>query len=407
MQSSIHERFLQSADIEEAEAILRSCVHCGFCNATCPTYLQMADERDGPRGRIYLLKQFLEGGAVTENTRTHLDRCLSCKNCETTCPSGVRYERLLDIGRGMLERELPRPLLVRILRWLLRKTIAHRDRFALALGAARMMKPVLPRLLQRKIPDKEKELTWPPLRHNRVMIALQGCVQPSATPETNVFAARVLDRLGISLIDDASAGCCGALSYHLGRHDEGMDFFRKNIDAWWPLIESGAEAIVITASGCGSMVKDYGTLLSCDPDYAEKAATISELARDLSEVVLAEDLTGLSSDTTGKRVAIHCPCSLQHGQKLPAAMDQILEKLGFDLASTTNKHLCCGSAGAYSILQPTLSRKLLRQKVKSLTGDNPDIVVTANIGCQLDLAAHANVPVRHWIELLNDALGPE
>jgi glycolate oxidase iron-sulfur subunit len=407
MQSSIHEKFQQSADIEEAEAILRSCVHCGFCNATCPTYLQLADERDGPRGRIYLLKQFLEDGEATENTRTHLDRCLSCKSCETTCPSGVQYERLLDIGRGMLERELPRPLPARILRWMLRKTIAYRDRFALALGAARMMKPVLPRFLQRKIPDKDAVLSWPPLRHDRVMIALQGCVQSSATPNTNVFAARVLDRLGISLTEDAAAGCCGALSYHLGCHDEGMDFFRKNVDAWWPLIESGAEAIVMTASGCGSMVKDYGKLLSRDPDYAEKAATISEMARDLSEIVLAEDLTRLHSDTTGMRVAIHCPCSLQHGQKLPAAMDQILEKLGFDLANTTNKHLCCGSAGTYSILQPTLSRKLLQEKVKSLTSDNPDIVVTANIGCQLDLASYADVPVRHWIELLNDALGPE
>lgn len=404
MQTSIHESYRQLAETAEADAILRSCVHCGFCNATCPTYQLLFDERDGPRGRIYLVKQLLEGGTVTERTRKHLDRCLTCLSCETTCPSGVQYGRLVDIGRAILERELPRPFLDRAIRWLLRKTIAYRRRFAFALSVARILKPVLPMSMKRKIPDKGKTLAWPPSRHSRVMIAFRGCVQSSASPNTNIAAARVLDRLGISLIDDASAGCCGAVSYHLGFHDEGKEFFRNNIDAWWPIIESGAEALVFTASGCGSMVKEYGELLSSDPDYVRKASIISGLARDLSEIVLAEDLTGLRIDAGEQKVATHCPCSLQHAQGLPTQMDQILHQLGFSLAKTTNKHLCCGSAGTYSILQPELSQRLLQHKLDSLIIDNPHDVVTANIGCQLALSANTDIPVRHWIELVHDAL---
>ena len=407
MQTSIHESYRHLAETEEAEAILRSCVHCGLCNATCPTYQQLFDERDGPRGRIYLIKQLFEGGTITEKTRTHLDRCLTCLACETTCPSGVQYGRLVDIGRAILERKLPRPFLDRAIRWFLRKTIAYRRRFAFGLSAARILKPVLPLSMKCKIPDKVKTPAWPSVRHNRLMIAFRGCVQSSTSPNTNISAARVLDRLGISLLDDASAGCCGAANYHLGFHDEGKQFFRNNIDAWWPLIESGAEALVITASGCGSMVKEYGNLLSSDPDYAKKAATISGLARDLSEIVLAEDLTGLRINAGNEKVAIHCPCSLQHAQGLPTQIDQILHQLGFSLAKTANKHLCCGSAGTYSILQPELSQRLLQHKVESLTIDNPHNIVTANIGCQLHLSANTDLPVRHWIELVHDSLRKE
>lgn len=404
MQTSIHESFRELAEAAEAEAILSSCVHCGFCNATCPTYQQLHDERDGPRGRIYLIKQFLESGEATENTRVHLDRCLTCRSCETTCPSGVQYARLADIGRGILERKLPRPVTARGIRWLLRNVVAFRRRFALAFTAARVMKPLLPSFLRRKIPSRMPPGVWPAVRHDRVMFTPKGCVQSSVSPNTNAAAARVLDKLGVSLIDESASGCCGAVSYHLGHHDEGKAFFRKNIDAWWPLVESGAEALVLTASGCGSMVKEYGEILKSDPEYAEKAAVISGLARDLSEVVLAEDIERLNVAPDSEKVAVHCPCTLQHAQKLPDGVDHILARMGFNLARTRDKHLCCGSAGTYSILQPQLSRKLLAQKVEALSIDAPDKIVTANVGCQLDLGAAARVPVRHWVEIVDDAL---
>ena len=404
MQSSIHKSFRDLPEVSEAEAILRSCVHCGFCNATCPTYQQLHDERDGPRGRIYLVKQLLESGEATEKTQNHLDRCLTCRSCETTCPSGVQYARLADIGRGILERELPRPVAARGVRWLLRKVVAFRRRMAVAVVVARIMKPLLPQSLRRKIPARTVPGEWPAVRHDRVMFTPRGCVQASVSPNTNAAAARVLDKLDVSLVDESVSGCCGAVSYHLGFHDEGKTFFRKNIDAWWPFVESGAEALVLTASGCGSMVKEYGKLLKSDPVYAKKAAVISELAKDLSEVVLEENIDGLNVQPDRDKVAVHCPCSLQHAQKLPDGVDRILVSLGFNLAETRDKHLCCGSAGTYSILQPQLSKKLLAQKVEALSIDKPGKIVTANVGCQLDLGGAAGLPVRHWVELVDDAL---
>ncbi len=400
MQTRIHPKYQGRADVQEAEQILRACVHCGFCTATCPTYQQLGDERDGPRGRIYLIKQLLETGSITEASQTHLDRCLTCRSCETTCPSGVRYGNLADIGRGIMEEELPRPTLQRFTRWILRKILPFPARFAPLLRLGQWCRPLLPANLKTRVPPLQRPSAWPAGAQPRRMLALAGCVQAVATPNTNAAAARVLDKLGITMAEAPDAGCCGAVSYHLAEHEEGLEFMRRNIDAWWPAVEDGAEAIVISASGCGATVKEYGHLLRHDPDYSEKAARISELARDLVEVLLSEDLSGLAPAAQSK-TAVHCPCTLQHALKLGGAVETVLRRAGVELAETTDDHLCCGSAGTYSILQPGLSRKLLDAKLQALTIDEPEQIVTANIGCQMHLQGEADVPVRHWIELLD------
>ena len=401
MQTNIIEKYQSTPEGQEAEAILRSCVHCGFCTATCPTYQELHDERDGPRGRIYLIKQLLEGGEVTEKTRTHLDRCLTCRSCETTCPSGVKYGRLLDIGRGFMEDAVPRSAKDKLFRWGIRKILPYPARFGGLLKVGQLLKPLTPYALQDKIPARQKSSPWPSGSHKRVMLVLAGCAQPAAAPNTNAAAARVLDKLGITLVEAPKAGCCGAVSYHMSAHDEGLDFMRRNIDAWWPAIESGAEALVMTASGCGAMVKDYGHLLRDDSVYAAKAARVSDLCKDLSEVLIAEDLSPLKLSQGNERVAFHCPCTLQHALQLSGVVEQILEKAGVALTKTKDKHLCCGSAGTYSILQPEMSQKLLKKKLKALTVDSPERIVTANIGCQLHLGSKAEVPVQHWVELLD------
>ncbi len=401
MKTQISKEFSVTAQGQEAEAILRSCVHCGFCTATCPTYQELCDERDGPRGRIYLIKQLLEGDEVTEKTRTHLDRCLTCRSCETTCPSGVQYGRLVDIGRGVLEKKLPRSKRQQLVRWGLRQVLPHSNRFAPLLKVGQWVKPILPAALGNKIPAQQASSPWPAASHPRKMIALQGCAQPAATPNTLAATARVLDRLGISLLTAPESGCCGAVSYHLAAHDEGLDFMRKNIDAWWPAIEAGAEAVVVTASGCGAMVQEYGQLLRDDPQYADKAARVSELFRDISEVLANEDISVLGLDGNAQRIAVHCPCTLQHALKQSDTVQNILTAAGFELTRTRDNHLCCGSAGTYSILQPELSQKLLTNKLKALTVDAPEVIVTANIGCQLHLQSRSEQPVQHWIELLD------
>ncbi len=400
MQTQIIAKYQHSAHGQEAEAILRSCVHCGFCTATCPTYQQLHDERDGPRGRIYLIKQLMEGGELTANTRTHLDRCLTCRSCETTCPSGVKYGRLLDIGRGFMEAALPRPAKERFIRWSLRQILPYPKRFTPLLKLGQLVRPLAPAALKAKIPLPQHASHWPVSNHPRVMLALGGCAQSAATPNTNAAAARVLDKLGITLVEAPPAGCCGAVSYHLSAHEEGLNFMRRNIDAWWPAITAGAEAIVISASGCGAMVSEYGHLLKSDPEYADKAAKVSELAKDLAEVLLAEDLSVLKVQRTGGKTAFHCPCTLQHALKLNGVVEQVLENAGVELAATRDKHLCCGSAGTYSILQADLSQKLLANKLQALMIDQPARIVTANVGCQLHLGSKAAVPVLHWIELL-------
>lgn len=400
MQTDLHPLFKGTAIGEEAEAILRSCVHCGFCNATCPTYQELGDERDGPRGRIYLVKQLFETGSASDKTRLHLDRCLNCRSCETTCPSGVQYGRLADLGKAVIEQQQTRPLSERLVRWGLRQVLPYRRRFNALLKVGQFMRPVLPQSVARKIPATVKKLAWPAASHPRKMLYLESCGQQGATPNTNIAAAKVLDRLGITLTAAPRAGCCGALSYHLSETDEGLDYMRRNIDAWWPAIEAGAEAIVVTASGCGVTVKEYGELLRSDPHYAPRAQRVSALAKDLVEVISLEDIERLAPRADTVKTAVHCPCTLQHGLGLPDNVERLLIRAGLDLAATTDKHLCCGSAGSYSITQPELSASLLDKKLKALSIDNPERIVTANVGCQMHLATAATVPVMHWIEVV-------
>ncbi|CAL8478377.1 glycolate oxidase subunit GlcF [Caballeronia sp. S22] len=404
MQTNLSDEAKTLARAKEAEDILRSCVHCGFCNATCPTYQLLGNELDGPRGRIYLIKQMLEGEPVTDKTQLHLDRCLTCRNCETTCPSGVTYHALLDIGRAELERRVPRPARERMLRHGLRHVIPRPAVFDALLKAGRIARPLMPATLRQKIPAKTiAAKSRPAARHPRRVLMLEGCVQPSLSPNTNAATARVLDRLGISVIDAPRAGCCGATDYHLNAQEAGLMRARRNIDAWWPAIEAGAEAIVQTASGCGAFIKEYGHLLRDDPQYAAKAARVSELARDLVEVLGAEPLDALRS-AERRRIAFHCPCTLQHAQKLGGAVEAILTRLGYDLTAVPDAHLCCGSAGTYSITQPELSMQLRDRKLDALESGAPEMIVTANIGCQTHLAGAGRTGVRHWIELVEDAM---
>ncbi|MDK8463165.1 glycolate oxidase subunit GlcF [Marinobacter sp. SS13-12] len=401
MQTNLVQQFANTAEGQEAESILRACVHCGFCTATCPTYQELNDERDGPRGRIYLMKMFLEGEEVTEKSREHLDRCLTCRSCETTCPSGVQYGRLIDISRGLMEQEMPRPPKERWIRWSLARVLPNRQLFGLLLRMGQLFRPVLPAKLRTKVPPRKQASPWPAASHERIVLALAGCVQPSATPNTNAAAARVLDRLGITMVEAPEAGCCGAVNHHLSEHEKALDAMRRNIDAWWPAIDAGAEAIIMTASGCGAMVQEYGHLLRDDPVYAAKAQKVSDMTVDLGAFLLKQDLEKLQVPKGAGKVAFHCPCTLQHAMQQSGVVDQVLRKAGIELADTKEKHLCCGSAGTYSILQPELSQRLLNNKLKALTVDNPDRIVTANIGCQMHLETRAKVPVQHWIELLD------
>ena len=404
MQTSLSEQARTLPRADEAESILRACVHCGFCNATCPTYQVLGNELDGPRGRIYLIKQVLEGAPVTDKTQVHLDRCLTCRSCETTCPSGVRYHDLLDIGRAEVERRAQRPAAQRVVRAALRRIVPEPKLFGPLLKAGRALRPVLPRALSDKIPACAPPAAGvrPPVRHARRVLMLEGCVLPALSPNTNAAAARVLDRLGISTVPAQEAGCCGATQYHLNAQDDGLERARRNIDAWWPAIASGAEAIVLTASGCGAFVKEYGHLLRRDPAYAEKAKRVSELALDLVEVIAREPLDALHK-SEARRIAVHCPCTLQHAQRLGGAVQSLMLRIGFDLTPVADSHLCCGSAGTYSITEPTLARTLRENKLDALEAGRPDAIVTANIGCQTHLNGAGRTTVRHWIELV-DAL---
>ncbi|WP_322054484.1 glycolate oxidase subunit GlcF [Paraburkholderia bannensis] len=404
MQTNLSEQAKGLPRADEAESILRSCVHCGFCNATCPTYQILGNELDGPRGRIYLIKQLLEGEDVTEKTQLHLDRCLTCRSCETTCPSGVTYHTLLDIGRAELERRISRPSGSRLLRQGLRQIIPRPAVFNTLLKAGRLTRPLLPRSIQQKIPRAAVvPKVRPAARHARRMLILEGCVQPILSPNTNAATARVLDRLGISIVAAPQSGCCGATDYHLNAQQAGLERARQNIDAWWPEIEAGAEAIVQTASGCGAFVKEYGHLLRDDPRYATKAARVSKLARDLSEVLREEPIEALRAGKR-ERIAFHCPCTLQHAQKLGGAVEGVLTRLGYELTNVPDGHLCCGSAGTYSITQPELATALRDRKLDALESGNPELIVTANIGCQSHLDGAGRTRVRHWIELVEDAL---
>ncbi len=403
MQTQLSDSIKNTPQGQEADSILRACVHCGFCTATCPTYQLLGDELDGPRGRIYLIKGMLEGETVSRKTQLHLDRCLTCRACETTCPSGVQYGRLVDIGRAVAEERVARPWRERVTRRLLRAVIPYSSRFAPLLRLGQVVRPLLPTAMRASIPSRQPSTLWPAPRHTRKMMVLDGCAQPAIAPNINAAAARVLDRLGISLLRADRAVCCGAVSHHLNAHEEGMDFMRRNIDAWWPHVEAGAEAIVMTASGCGALVKEYGHILRHDPAYAEKAARVSTLTRDISEILLAEkdSLAKHFSNSKSQRLAFHSPCTLQHGQKLPGVVEDILQTCGYQLTPVPDAHLCCGSAGTYSILQKELSQQLLQNKLTALQSGAPAVITTANIGCLTHLQSRSDVPVRHWVELLD------
>jgi glycolate oxidase iron-sulfur subunit len=389
VQTSLADFIRDSAEGREAETILRKCVHCGFCTATCPTYQVLGDDLDSPRGRIYLIKRVLEGAEVTGKTRLHLDRCLTCRACETTCPSGVRYGHLVDIGRAVVEARTRRPLLDRLRLAALAFGLPRRWLFDTALGVARALG------LQ---PKARPAAAWPAARHTRKMLVLAGCVQPSLAPSINAAAARVLDRLGISLVEAPEAGCCGALRFHLNYQGDGRDDMRALIDAWWPLVERGeVEAIVMTASGCGAHVKEYGHLLAQDPQYAEKAARISALTKDLCEILDEKMISGTAKD----RVAFQSPCTLQHGQQIRGKVERLLQAAGYSLTPVDDAHLCCGSAGAYSLLQPAISNELRTRKLAALQAGAPRWIATANIGCLSHLQGATTTPVRHWIELLD------
>ena len=409
MQTTLADSFRNTPEGEVAERILRNCVHCGFCLATCPTYQILGNELDSPRGRIYLMKQVLEGATPTAKTQLHLDRCLTCRNCETTCPSGVEYGKLLDIGRHIVEETVGRGAAESASRAVLKTALGTPLLFNSALKLGQSVRALLPASLKSRIPAAEVAGTWPQPRHARRMLVLQGCVQPGLKPNINAATARVLDRIGISLIMAEEAGCCGALAHHLNDTKDSLDAARRNIDAWVPQLDAGAEAIVMTASGCGVMVKDYGWLLRNDAAYADKAARISAATQDISEILIAERdaLKALAVGPASKCIAYHAPCTLQHGQKLSGGVEALLADAGFELAPVAEKHLCCGSAGTYSILQPEIATQLKRRKLGNLQAGQPELIATANIGCLAHLQSGTDIPVKHWVELLDEVLaGP-
>ncbi|HYB50266.1 MAG TPA: glycolate oxidase subunit GlcF [Burkholderiaceae bacterium] len=412
MQTNLSEEFRGTREGAQAEAIVRKCVHCGFCLATCPTYQLLGDELDSPRGRIYLVKQVLEGHVPTRATQRHLDRCLTCRNCETTCPSGVEYGTLIDIGRRIVEERVERPAPQRAARWVLREGLTS-PILGPALRLGQLTRPLLPQPLQNKVPSLTEagaKRAWPVRTHDRKMLLLAGCVQPKLLPNINPATARVLDAAGIQTIVAPAAGCCGALRAHLADHNGALAEMRRNIDAWWPYLEGAGgaprvEAIVMNASGCGVTVKEYAKYLAHDGYYAQKALRISQCTRDLCEVVsdVAPRLRAALAKTKGPRVALHVPCTLQHGQKLPATLESLLRALGFDVqVAQREAHLCCGSAGTYSVLEPDLARQLRDRKLAHLRALRAPLMVSANVGCIQHLQSGTDIAVRHWVEALDD-----
>jgi glycolate oxidase iron-sulfur subunit len=411
MKTNIINEFLQTHDGEQANKILRSCVHCGFCNATCPTYQLLGDELDGPRGRIYLIKQTLEGREPTRETQKHLDRCLTCRNCESTCPSGVQYSHLLNIGRALVNEKVARSVGQKSLHTLLRKTFLSPLTFGTLIKTGQLFRPLLPNKIKRSIPEKEKRVHFDNVSHVRKVLLVAGCVQSSLKPNIDTAARVVFDKLNIECVEIPAAGCCGALSHHLNAEAEAMQIIKKNIDSWWPLVENKAiEAICMTASGCGVAIKEYAQLLASDKNYADKAKAISKLYKDPAEIV-SQELNNtennarpqlantISNSVQNKNVAFHPPCTLQHGMKLNNLIEPILRQCGFTVHAFKDKHLCCGSAGTYSITQKTLSQQLLANKLGHIKKVDADMIVTANIGCQLHLQSGTATPVKHWLEL--------
>ena len=405
METNLADFIKNTREGKEADTILRNCVHCGFCTATCPTYQLLSDELDGPRGRIYLIKQVLEGKDVTASTQLHLDRCLTCRNCESTCPSGVQYGRLLDIGRKVVEERVPRPLGQRLLRGALKEVLTRKWLFTPLLKSGQLVRPILPTLLQNKIPKRQACGVLASGQHQRKMLLLDGCVQPAMAPNINAAAARVFDALGVQLVTAPKAGCCGAIRYHMNDQEAALDDMRRNIDAWWPLVQEGAEAIVMTASGCGVTVKEYGHLLAHDSAYADKAKRVSDLCKDISEILpqFEAELQQKLKGKINKRVSYHPPCTLQHGQQIRGTVESVFRAVGVDVQLCADSHLCCGSAGTYSVLQPELATKLRDNKLANLQATQPEVIVSANIGCLVHLQSGTEVPVKHWIELIDAA----
>ncbi len=413
MQTNLAPQYIGTTEGEQAEAILRKCVHCGFCTATCPTYQLLGDELDGPRGRIYLMKQVFEGATPTRATQQHLDRCLTCRNCESTYPSGVQYGHLVDVGRKVVDAQVPRPMGERIMRWALKEGLPS-PLFAPAMKLGQAVRGILPAKLKAKVPAPQTAerngVVWPTQTHARKVLMLAGCVQPAMLPNINTATARVLNAAGIQTIVAPKAGCCGAVKFHLNDQDGSMVQIRANIDAWWPFVEQGVEAIVMNASGCGVMVKDYGHVLKDDAAYADKAKRISELTQDLSELlpelvpVLKPKLKAHVLANAGMQ-AFHPPCTLQHGQKLKGGVETHLAELGFAIqVANTESHLCCGSAGTYSVLNPEISTTLRDRKLGHLDALKPTAILSANVGCITHLQSGTDVPVKHWVEVLDEAL---
>jgi glycolate oxidase iron-sulfur subunit len=409
MQTQLSPEFSATPKGEEAAGILRKCVHCGFCNATCPTYQLLGDELDGPRGRIYLIKQVLEGREVTRSTQIHLDRCLTCLNCETTCPSGVKYGHLVEIGRQIVETRVARPPLERLARWSLKEGLTSRL-FGPAMRLGRMLRPILPKVLKDKIAvqaSPRAPLPQPSTRP-RKMLMLEGCVQPSMMPNIDDATLRVFDRAGIQIVRAAGTACCGALRMHLSDREGARAHMRRNIDAWIPLLAAAdVEAIISSASACTLSLKDYGHALADDPAYAAKAARVSAMVRDLSELLpqLVPALKGQLRGSGAKRLVFHAPCTLQHGQRLRGGVESGLRELGADIKSASEEsHLCCGSAGTYSVLQPQLATQLRDRKLSNLAKLDPECILSANVGCIQHLQSGTSTQVMHWIEWLDEAL---
>jgi glycolate oxidase iron-sulfur subunit len=409
MQTNLAPQYKNTAEGQAAEAILRNCVHCGFCTATCPTYQLLGDELDGPRGRIYLMKQVFEGATPTRKTQLHLDRCLTCRNCESTCPSGVQYGHLLDLGRKVVDAQVPRPFMEKVVRTALKEGLPS-PLFGPAMKLGQLVRDLLPESLKSKVPARQDAGEWPTQTHARKVLMLAGCVQPTMSPNINRATARVLDAAGIQTVVADKAGCCGAVRFHLNDQDGGKADMRANIDAWWPHVEAGVEAIVMNASGCGVMVKDYGHVLQDDPAYADKARRISALTRDLSELLpmLVPALKARVGETLSAQagqLAYHPPCTLQHGQQLKGGVEKHLGELGFHIqVARCEPHLCCGSAGTYSVLNPKISYELRDRKLGHLSALQPQTIVSANIGCITHLQSGTDTPVKHWVEVLDQAL---
>ena len=401
MQTKIKTDFLQTNKGQLADKILRSCVHCGFCTATCPTYQILGDELDGPRGRIYQIKEMLEGSAVTKETLNHLDRCLTCRACESTCPSGVEYGHLLEIGRSEVEKRVERSLFQRVLRKSLLLTLPFPKRFNALIQLGQLFRPMLPAVIKQQVP---KKVTLPELSlksHKRKMLVLDGCVQPALSPEINHATRKVLNVLGIELL--SFSGCCGAINQHLSDEDKALNIIKNNIDRLITEFDNGIEGIVMTASGCGAMFKDYPHLLRNNEDYKEKAELVASKTMDLTSIINIEELKN-KLNISKINIAVHTPCTLQHAQKLPSNIENIFSGCGYQLSPIKDKHLCCGSAGTYSITQPKLSKKLREQRLSGLLVGQPDLIVTANIGCLHHLDSGSSIPVRHWIEVISEDL---